>query len=266
MSSNSPLSFQIKRQSAPFFERMALRAVLAVAAVTLGVGITVAPVYAITDFEQGCQFYNAKSYNAARACFERAVKQYPTSWQVHYYLANTFLAAGLRQQARLSYEQCIVCKPAPQVTRYCMDALAKIGSPTNSGAVGSIAASNASSTIAVAETGESTDGDAPSTVASKRAPSTGVVAGSVSIRDAVRNQEVAHADIVMRRAQEECDKIRAECREKIKTGGNQWYIHPDGHYSVGYLEEEEHEINAEAEQRCAAIMNHAERSVAHVRK
>jgi hypothetical protein len=206
------------------------------------------------DFEDGCQFYNAKNYSSARSCFERAAKQYPANWLVQYYLANTLLVSGQKSMARQAYEKCLGGKPDAQIAKYCRDALVKLGA---SGEVAAVSNTDGPALIDESEVGSDT---------TSKSKTSGTTSSAVSVRDAVQTSEQAHAAIVMRRAEEECAKIRAEAREKIKTGGNTWFIDEHGKTFVDWEDEQKHEINDEAEKRCAAIMDHAERSVAHVKK
>ncbi|MDQ5937645.1 MAG: Tetratricopeptide repeat protein [Cyanobacteriota bacterium erpe_2018_sw_21hr_WHONDRS-SW48-000092_B_bin.40] len=202
------------------------------------------------DFEQGCEFYKAKSYSQARTSFEKAAKTYPQNSLVHYYLANTYLSSGQSANAIREYKACLRCQPNSATTKYCLDALQRLTgvAPLSADASGS----SGSATLVDGE--KSTKAEAKPDV--KEAAAQAIIAA-----------DRARAEEILKRANDECKAIRAEAKERIANGkltGNQWFRKSDGTHFVDLLTEEKDAITKEAEDRCEAIMRTAETSASRL--
>ncbi len=198
------------------------------------------------DFEQGCEFYKAKSYGQARIAFEKALKAYPQNWLVHYYLANSYLLSGQSANATREYEACLKCKPDAATTKYCRDTLFKLTG------VAPMALDPSAAPLADGE--KSPEAEAKPNV--KEAAAQAIIAA-----------DLARAEEILKQANDECKAIRAEAKERIANGkftGNQWYRKPDGTRYIDLRPEEKDAITKEAEDRCEAIMRTAETSASRL--
>lgn|GEM_PF-538583 len=214
------------------------------------------------DFEEGCQFYKAKNYAQARACFEKAVKAAPQNWLVHYYLANTYLLSSQSANAAREYRACLNCKPNAQTTKYCQDALFKLTG---------VAPAPLDSSVPQ-ESAPLLDAAKPGTPDAKpNAKADSKSDGQPDVKEAARQAIIAadqaRAEEILKKAQEECKVIRAEAKEKIANGhntGNKWYRRADGTRYIDLTDDEKDAITKEAEDRCEAIMRIAESSAARL--
>ncbi len=200
------------------------------------------------DFEQGCEFYKAKSYGQARISFEKALKTYPQNWLVHYYLANTYLLSGQSAKATREYEACLKCKPDAATTKYCLDAVFKLTG------VAPLALDSSAAPAPLTEGERSPAAEAKPDV--KEAAAQAIIAA-----------DRARAEEILKQANDECKAIRAEAKERIANGkftGNQWFRKPDGTRYIDLRNEEKDAITKEAEDRCEAIMRTAEISASRL--
>ena len=76
----------------------------------------------------GVAYYKAGDYNKALAYLQSAVSKQPKVWQGHYYLANTYLTLGQRNEAYEQYVICQRCKPTPQINAACSEVIGRIAS------------------------------------------------------------------------------------------------------------------------------------------
>ncbi len=238
----------LKKNIAILWDRAALAAALVIALVTSSILFSW-PAQA-ADFEQGCEFYKAKSYGQARTSFEKAAKTYPQNWLVHYYLANTYLSSGQSASAIREYETCLRCQPNSATTKYCLDALQRLTGV----APLSTDASRSSASAALADGEKSTKAEAKPDV--KEAAAQAIIAA-----------DRARAEEILKRANDECKAIRAEAKERIANGkftGNQWFRKSDGTRFIDLRTEEKDAISKEAEDRCEAIMRTAEISASRL--
>ncbi len=203
------------------------------------------PALAVGEFESGCQFYKLKDYNQARPCFEKAVKDFPANWTVHYYLANTYLALGQAINARREYEACLRLQPSAATAKYCQGVIVKL-----SGSLPALKpeASNGSgdSTLDVKPADSKTDNTSSPTIAHER----------------------ARAAETMKKAEAECAKIRAETKELLANGSklsNDRWIRPDGSPYIDWTDDQREAITRDSDERCKRIMDQAIRSTAHVK-
>lgn len=213
------------------------------------------------DFEEGCQFYKAKSYTQARASFEKAVKASPQNWLVHYYLANTYLLSSQSANAAREYRACLNCKPNAQTTKYCQDALFKL-----TGVAPAPLDSSAQESAPLVEAAKPGTPDAKLN-AKADSKSDGQPDVKEAARQAIIAADLARAEEILKKAQEECKVIRAEAKEKIANGhntGNKWFRRPDGTRYIDLTDDEKDAITKEAEDRCEAIMRIAESSAARL--
>lgn len=237
----------LKKNTAILWGRAALAGVKVAALITVS-GLCIWPVLA-ADFEQGCEFYKAKSYAQARISFEKAVKTYPQNWLVHYYLANTYLLSGQSAKATKEYESCLKCKPDAATTKYCRDTLFKL-----TGVAPLALDSSSAPAPPLAEGEKSPTAEAKLDV--KEAAAQAIIAA-----------DRARAEEILKQANEECKAIRAEAKERIANGkftGNQWFRKPDGTRYIDLRTEEKDAITKEAEDRCEAIMRTAEISASRL--
>lgn len=220
------------------------------------------------DFEQGCQFYKAKNYAQARACFERAVKTFPQNWLVHYYLANTYLLSSQSGNAAREYQACLKYKPNAATTKYCQDALLKLTGVAPAALDSSI--SQDSAPLSDSENPATPDGKTNAKSDAKLDSKSDVKPDAKeAASQAIIAADQARAEEILKRAQEECKAIRAEAKEKIENGkltGNQWYRRRDGTRFIDLRPEEKDAITKEAEDRCDAIMRTAELSAARLQR
>lgn len=234
----------------------------------LGLAFTAfAPCFA-GDFEQGCQFYKAKSYSSARASFEKAARQYPKNWLIRYYLANTLLSSGAVADARKEYDACLSLNPDAQTEKYCRDTLAKLGgssvkagsSVASAGTSTGAASSGSDSLVDVGDKSDKSDAKADA----KGGAKPGTAGGAA--KEATRTAEQIAADKVIDRAKEEVAKVKAETETRLKTQGGWRKVSPEGVATFEFNERETAEIKEECDKRCREIMDRAERSVAHVKR
>jgi Tfp pilus assembly protein PilF len=214
------------------------------------------------DFEQGCQFYTAKNYAQARACFEKAVKVFPENWLVHYYLANTYLLSGQSTKAIREYEACLKYKPNAATTKYCQDAILKL----TGAAPAALDSSTSQDSTALGAPENPAIPDAK-TNAKSGSKSDGKPDVKEAATQAIVAADHARAEEILKRAHDECKAIRAEAKEKIANGhniGNKWYRRSDGTRYIDLTDDEKDAITKEAEDRCDAIMRTAESSAARL--
>jgi tetratricopeptide (TPR) repeat protein len=211
------------------------------------------PALALGEFEQGCQFYKLKDYKQARSCFEKAVSEFPNSWAVRYYLANTYLASGQASNAKRQYEACLKCRPSAATAAYCRDAISKLGGSSPASTPGSPATAG---------------GDVNSSVAADKSPDAkSMDSKSADVSSPTLTHERARAAETMKKAEAECDKIRAETKELLANGAklsNQRWILPDGSPYVDWTDPQREQITRDADERCKRIMDQAIRSTAHI--
>lgn len=203
------------------------------------------PAFAVGEFESGCRFYKLKDYKQARPCFETAVKDFPTNWTVHYYLANTYLALGRSMNARREYEACLKFHPSAATAKYCQDVIVKLG--------GSLPDLNP----------EASNGSGGTTSGIKSADSQTDDSSSPTIA-----HERARAAETMKKAEAECAKIRAETKELLTNGSklsNDRWIRPDGSPYIDWTDDQREAITRDSDERCKRIMDQAIRSTAHVK-
>lgn len=208
------------------------------------------PSIAVGEYERGCKLYKAKDYKNALTCFERAAKDFPENWAVHYYLANTYLVSGKSSIARSEYEHCLRCNPSSTIAKYCHDALAKLGGGSQAAvpelaAVGGYAAP-ADSPVADTKPSDNTSPTSP-TLAHER----------------------AQAAETMKKAEAECAKIREETKELLANGStlsNRRWIRIDGSPYIDWTDDQRDRITKDADERCKQIMDQAIRRTAHIKK
>ncbi|HMW89381.1 MAG TPA: hypothetical protein PKE54_05160, partial [Candidatus Obscuribacter sp.] len=66
-------------------------------------GQCIAPALA-GDFDEGVKLYQSSNFRGALPYFEKAARDFPTSWQVRFYLGHTYFALGKMTAARSQYE------------------------------------------------------------------------------------------------------------------------------------------------------------------
>ncbi len=236
----------LKKNTAILWGWAPLAALKGTALITVS-GLCIWPARA-ADFEQGCEFYKAKSYGQARISFEKALKTYPQNWLVHYYLANTYLLSGQSAKATREYEACLKCKPDAATTKYCLDAVFKLTG------VAPLALDSSAAPAPLTEGERSSAAEAKPDV--KEAAAQAIIAA-----------DRARAEEILKQANDECKAIRAEAKERIANGkftGNQWFRKPDGTRYIDLRNEEKDAITKEAEDRCEAIMRTAEISASRL--
>lgn len=205
------------------------------------------PSIAVGEYERGCKLYKAKDYKNALTCFERAAKDFPENWAVHYYLGNTYLVSGRSSIARREYEHCLRCNPSSTIAKYCHDALAKLGggSPAAVPELAAVGSDAAPADSPVADT-KPADNTSP-TLAHER----------------------AQAAETMRKAEAECAKIREETKELLANGStlsNRRWIRIDGSPYIDWTDDQRDRITKDADERCKQIMDQAIRRTAHIKK
>jgi tetratricopeptide (TPR) repeat protein len=87
------------------------------------------PAVADDNFANGCRYYNVKKYAQAETFLNDTVRRFPAYWPGHYYLANTYLALGRREEARKEYDACITSQPSPsqEVVDVCKKTIVTLG-------------------------------------------------------------------------------------------------------------------------------------------
>lgn len=80
------------------------------------------------NLAKGIQLYKAGQYYKALGYFQDSVKKKPKVWQGHYYLANTYLTLGDRDQAYEQYRLCQACRPTPDIEAACEQIVSKLAS------------------------------------------------------------------------------------------------------------------------------------------
>jgi len=219
------------------------------------------PAFAAGEFERGCQLYNLKDYKQARTNFEKAAKEFPNNWAVHYYLANTYLASDQASNARREYETCLKCNPNATTAKYCQDVIAKLGGHAQP---------------ASAELPSSTTQEAPGDAKSTDAKATDKKATDTKVADKKPAEassptllhDQAMASETMKKADAECAKIMAEAKEKLANGAtlsNQRWIRPDGTPFTDWTDAQREAISKDADDRCKQIMDHATKSTANLK-
>jgi tetratricopeptide (TPR) repeat protein len=179
----------------------------------------------------GMQQYNSSNFAAAKTQLELAVKQHPTSAQLQYILGNTYFQLRNKTEAIKAYEACLALKPNPTVGSYCQKMLSHL-KPSAS------VSSTSSATSA-----QGSDGKNES--------------------DPVQAKIEARRKEIMRRAEEECNKVRKETQAQIaeaEANGNRWtrYIEKN-ELKPTISKEERAAIDSESEQKITRIMDDARR-------
>ena len=212
------------------------------------------PAFAVGEFERGCRLYQLKDYKQARRCFEKAVSDFPSNWAVHYYLANTYLASGQANNARREYEACLKCNPTAATAKYCQHAISKLGG---------------SSQASGPELSATAGGEANGPLAGTQSPDDKLIdSKSADVSSPTLSHERARAAEIMKKAEAECAKIRAETKELLDNGStlsNQRWIRPDGSPYTDWTDAQREQITRDADERCQRIMDQATRSTAHIK-
>lgn len=197
------------------------------------------------DFEEGVKLYQAKQFAPALPYFERALKQFPSHWQVHMYLAHTYLGLGKFGTAKGHYEWVrdnVKDSATKDTCQECLDRIAKYQG--GGGGASAVSASSSSS-------GAKSEGDG--------AEAKGGAEPGLS--DAEKKL-AADRERIMSMAKAAAEKVKEECNQQIaheKSSSNQWYKYPDGHIAIDIDHHRESEIKREAEEKVQKIMEEAER-------
>lgn len=178
----------------------------------------------------GMQQYNANNFAAAKTQLEIAVRQHPTSAQLEYVLGNTYFHLGDKAQAIKAYEACVSLNPSPTVSGYCQKMLTHLK---------------------------------PAASVASNGPSAAAGGDSSGEPDAAQSKIQAKKREIMKRAEEECNKVRKETQAQIaeaEANGNRWVrsiekndVHPT------ISKEERAEIESESEKKTSRIMEEATR-------
>lgn len=193
------------------------------------------------DFEEGVKLYQAKQFSQALPFFERSLKQFPSHWQVHMYLAHTYLGLGKFATAKGHYEWVRDNVKDSATKDTCQECLDRISKYQGGG--------GAAASTALAGGESSKDGGG-----GKETEGTG-------LSDAEKKL-ASDRERVMSMAKAAAEKVRQECKEQIsheKATANQWYKYPDGHLAIDIDDKREEEIKREADEKVQKIMEEAER-------
>ncbi len=194
------------------------------------------------DFEEGVKLYQAKQFSQALPFFERSLKQFPSHWQVHMYLAHTYLGLGKFATAKGHYEWVrdnVKDSATKDTCQECLDRISKYQG--GGGAAAATTASAAGESSKDGGGGKESEGNGLSDAEKKLA---------------------SDRERVMSMAKAAAEKVRQECKEQIsheKATANQWYKYPDGHLATDIDDKREEEIKREADEKVQKIMEEAER-------
>jgi tetratricopeptide (TPR) repeat protein len=132
MKAMDPKGLNLKRLNLKNLKRFSLLALCvavptgAVSSGTLALPALASP--APNHLNMGVSYYKAGDYNKALAYLQSAVSKQPKVWQGHYYLGNTYLTLGRRNEAYDQYVLCQNCKPTPQIAAACSEVIGRIAS------------------------------------------------------------------------------------------------------------------------------------------
>lgn len=213
--------------------------------------LTLLPVAAATNLEEGIKLYNEKQFSNARPLLEKAVTESPTSWQAHYYLANTCLVLGQMTKAKFHYTMCQRnCKYADIVT-HCQTGIARTEKQLPK---------------AISSTSESKPQTAVKTEGEDEADDEKEDSKPVTYADKIREQNKAH---ILKLAQDDCKKLKKEAKEQIEYEatyeGRRWKNVETGERKFDISEERKHEIQQACEEKCRKIMDEARRKAEAIR-
>lgn len=196
------------------------------------------------DFEEGVKLYQSKQFAPALPYFERALKQFPSHWQVHMYLAHTYLGLGKFGTAKGHYEWVrdnVKDSATKDTCQECLDRIAKYQG--GGGGVSTASSASSSGAKSEGEADEAKGGAEP------------------GLSDADKKL-AADRERIMSMAKAAAEKVKEECNQQIaheKSSSNQWYKYPDGHLAIDIDHERESQIKREAEEKVQKIMEEAER-------
>lgn len=214
--------------------------------------LTLLPVAAATNLEEGIKLYNEKQYSNARLLLEKAVTESPTSWQAHYYLANTCLVLGQMTKAKFHYTMCQKNCAYGEIFAHCQTGIARTEKHLPKAASSSTEGKPA--TEAKAEGADESDDDDKEE------------SKPVTYADKVKEQNKAH---ILKLAQDDCEKLRKEAKEQIEYEatyeGRRWKNVETGERKFDISEERRHEIQQACEEKCRKIMDEAKRKADSIR-
>jgi len=237
-------------------------------------GQCIAPALA-GDFDEGVKLYQSSNFRGALPYFEKAARDFPTSWQVRFYLGHTYFALGKMTAARSQYEYVQNSGADAGAKTQAQDALNKVCKYLGVAAPAPLAVSGAA-------------GAADKPVAGARPAASSGAAGKGK-SDAEEDEEEedepdqqhhssgnddrskrlqALRESILKVAQSEVAKIKEETKEKLeheKTQANQYWRFSDGSIRLDISSEREAEINRECTQRCKQVMDEAERRIKNLK-
>lgn len=205
--------------------------------------------------------------------FEKAARDFPTSWQVRFYLGHTYFALGKMTAARSQYEFVQNSAADAAVKTQAQDALSKVCKYLGTAPPSPVAASSAAG--ATSKPG----------AASNSKPNAGVqsIAGKGKGDDDEEDEEEeqqasgnddrskrleALKESIRKVAQAEVAKIKQEAKEKLeheKRQANQFWVYSDGSMGVDIEPERKTELEKECAQRCKQVMDDAERRIKNLK-
>ncbi|MDX1989290.1 MAG: hypothetical protein SFV17_21570 [Candidatus Obscuribacter sp.] len=232
-------------------------------------GQCIAPALA-GDFDEGVKLYQASNFRGALPYFEKAARDFPTSWQVRFYLGHTYFALGKMTAARSQYEYVQNSGADAAAKSQAEDALNKVCKYLGVAAPAPLASSGAAGAA-----GKPGAGATPAA----RAGSAGKGKSDAEEDDDDDEQEPGGNDDRSKRLQalkesirrvalEEVAKIKQEAKEKLeheKRQANQFWVYSDGSMGVDIEPERKTELEKECTQRCKQVMDEAERRIKNLK-
>ncbi len=158
------------------------------------------------NYAAGLQKYNQGDYAAAKDLFLKAARENPTSYQIHYLLANTYMQLRQPENARTWYAICLKCNPDPRTVQNCRKALAYLQT------VGGTRGSTAAPTRDTSSASKTSQADQPE-----------------EMTDAMRVAETRRKEILLD-GDKQAREIRAAAEQRIKD------LETDGNYMVRDME------------------------------
>lgn len=197
------------------------------------------------SYSDGAAHYAAGNYAGAKTHLMKAAAAKPKSWQIHYQLANTFVALKDSANAKRSYEKCLSLNPPADIRANCQRAVAFIASNPKLEAPVVVAAPISKKMYTSGSTGSSSNaGSSPSAEAEARR---------------AKILEEAEVEVAKMR---ESEKARLE---ELTVNANRRFRYADGTRKTGLSTEEEKAFNHEVEEKAAAIREQAKRRAASYR-
>jgi len=193
--------------------------------VTVGLYVACTQSWASSPYEAGVKLYGEHNYRAAAVEFEKAIASSSVNPNVLYYCALSHQMSSQPMRARQLYEYIVKNFPNSSVVPLANKALSQLQNVNGNGDS--------------QETAESTS--------SKQSNSPGET----------------ERDLALDKAKADCDQIMKKAEQQVedeKSNSQTMYIDADGHTAPDISQERKREIREEAQQRCAKIMERAERA------